>query len=413
MRNKAIATSYPKEKIRILLLENIHASAAEVFRQHGYTSVTGMKQALEEDELLKHAAGIHLLGIRSKTRLSKTFFEKSPKFIAAACFCIGTNQVNMESATANGVAVFNSPYSNTRSVAELVIAHCIWLMRGITDKNNAAHRGEWKKETKNSHEVRGKTIGIIGYGHIGSQVSVMAEGLGMHVLFYDIIPRLALGNAQPVKSTEELCRRSDVVTLHVPSSASTRNMVNEIFLRKMKKGAMLINLSRGDVVDLTALRDAIISGQTGGAALDVFPAEPDSNLQPFKTPVQGLPNVILTPHIGGSTEEAQQQIGTDAAMRMVQYLESGNSTGSLSVPELSLPLQHEAHRLLHIHRNVPGVLGDINGTLSSMKMNILGQYLKTNERIGYVVFDVDKKHTRSIVDDLKKIKHTIKVRSLY
>lgn len=406
-------TSYPKNKIKILLLEGIHASATAVFKEHGYTSVENISSALSESEILRKIQDVHLVGIRSKTYLSKNIFEKAPRLISAGCYCIGTNQVAMGAAIDNGIAVFNSPYSNTRSVAEMVIAHCIYLLRKIIDKNAAAHRGEWRKDSTGSYEVRGKMLGIIGYGHIGSQVSVLAENMGMRVIFYDVVPRLALGNAQPVRNMDELLKTSDIVTLHVPGSISTKNLMNKSRLAAMKKEALLINLSRGDVVDLAELKDALQKKHLSGAAIDVFPFEPESNRAIFTSPLQGIPNVILTPHIGGSTAEAQEQIGVDVASKMIQFLETGSSTGSLSVPELSLPMQHQAHRLLHIHKNVPGVLSEINGLLSQMKVNILGQYLKTNESIGYVVLDIDKKTSPKVISELKNIKHTVKVRSLY
>jgi D-3-phosphoglycerate dehydrogenase len=356
---------------------------------------------------------VHLLGIRSKTTITKKILEAAGKLQAIGCFCIGVNQVDLKQATLNGVAVFNAPYSNTRSVAELVIGAAIMLIRRIPDKNRAAHDGIWMKEAKGSYELRGKTLGIIGYGNIGSQVSVLAEGLGMKVIFYDIETKLPLGNAIAKKSLKEVVSHADIITLHVPDTALTKNLINKNVLSYCKKGAILINYARGEVVDLDALAKAIREEQIGGAAVDVFPIEPEKNGDSFKTPLQGLSNVILTPHIGGSTEEAQQNIGEDVSIKMLNYLERGISIGSHTVPELALPPVEGAHRILHIHKNVPGVLSAINGTLSKNKINIVGQYLKTNDEIGYVVLDVDKKISDKAIQLLKHIKETIKVRLLY
>lgn len=406
-------TSYPKEKIKILLLEKVHPAAIALFKEHGYTDIELHNASLDENQLLEKVGDVHLLGIRSKTQLTKKIIERADKLIAAGCFCIGTNQVDMDAATNNGVAVFNSPFSNTRSVAELVIAHCIYLMRRLVEKNEAAHRGEWLKESENCFEVRGKTLGIIGYGHIGSQVSVLAENMGMTVIFYDVEPKLTLGNAQQIKELDELLKRADIVSLHVPGNPSTKNLMNAARFAKMKNGAVLINLSRGDVVDVSALSKALEQKNVGGAAVDVFKDEPQSNKDTFANPLQKLPNVVLTPHIGGSTMEAQENIGVDVASKLINFLETGSSVGSLSVPSLSLQVQQDAHRFLHIHKNVPGVLSEINTSLSKMNVNIVGQYLQTNNSIGYVVLDVDKKTSSEVLNELKKIKHTIKTRSLY
>jgi D-3-phosphoglycerate dehydrogenase len=368
---------------------------------------------MPERELIAKMKQVHLLGIRSKTQLTKNVLAASPKLLAAGAFCIGTNQIDMDYATSAGVAIFNAPYSNTRSVAEMVIGHCVSLMRRIQEKNILMHQGIWDKSADGCHEVRGKTLGIVGYGHIGSQVSVLAESLGMQVLFYDVEPRLSLGNARMAASLDQLLKQSHIVTLHVPGSDSTRNMMNGATLRKMRKGSVLINLSRGDVMDAMALKSALERGHLSGAAIDVFQNEPQSNDEPFSSVFQGMHNVILTPHIGGSTAEAQESIGYDVASKLISFLESGASVGCLSVPSLSLPVQLDAHRLLHIHRNVPGVLSDINGLLSSMKVNILGQYLKTNSNIGYVVVDVDRKTSSKVLDALTKVKNTIRVRQLY
>ncbi|HQV00657.1 MAG TPA: phosphoglycerate dehydrogenase, partial [Bacteroidia bacterium] len=325
----------------------------------------------------------------------------------------GTNQVDMTQAMLQGMAVFNSPYSNTRSVAELVIGECIMLMRKIFEKNAAAHQGGWDKSSAGCFEVRGKTLGIIGYGHIGSQVSVLAEAIGMKVIFYDILPKMALGNAYAVKNLDELLAKSDMVTLHVPQNNGTKNLINDERIKKMKKGAVLINCARGNVVEIEAVKKALQKQKLAGYAADVFPEEPQSNSDTFKLSLQGMHNVILTPHIGGSTVEAQENIGIDVATKMLAFLEGGSSVGSLTVPELSLPIQNNTHRLLHIHQNVPGVLSEVNSFLSQHNVNILGQYLKTNERIGYVVLDIDKKTSGKALEALRHVKATIKVRSLY
>jgi D-3-phosphoglycerate dehydrogenase len=406
-------TSYPKEKIRILFLENISDTAVKNFKGHGYTKVEKITKALTEEELIKEIKDVHILGIRSKTQITKKVLEAATKLQAIGCFCIGVNQVDLKAATKNGVVVFNAPYSNTRSVAELVIGLSILLIRRIPDKNKAAHEGTWLKDAKNSFEVRGKTIGIIGYGNIGSQVSVLSEALGMKVIFYDTETKLPLGNAEDAKSLKELLNRADIVTLHVPETSQTKNLINKNIIKYFKKGAILINYARGEVVDLDALRKAIIEGAIGGAAIDVFPWEPEKNGDKFQTPLQDLSNVILTPHVGGSTEEAQQNIGEDVSAKLFNYLEKGISLGSHTVPGLALPPQEGSHRILHIHDNVPGVLSEINTTLSKNKINILGQYLKTNDEIGYVVLDVDKQISSTALHLLKEVKHTIKVRILY
>ena len=335
------------------------------------------------------------------------------KLQAIGCFCIGVNQVDLKSATKHGVAVFNAPYSNTRSVAELVIGASIMLVRKIIDKNKAAHDGKWMKDAKGSHELRGKTLGIIGYGNIGSQVSVLAEALGMKILYYDVETKLPLGNAVEAKNIKELLQHSDVVSLHVPELSSTKNLINKNNLKLFKKGAVLINYARGEVVDIAALKQSLDAGHLGGAAIDVFPVEPEKNGDVFKSPLQGLSNILLTPHIGGSTQEAQNNIGLDVGAKLFNYLEKGISTGSHSVPALALPPQEGAHRILHIHENVPGVMSQINSTLSNNKINILGQYLKTNENIGYVVLDIDKSISKNALELLSKVKHSIKVRILY
>ena len=406
-------TSYPKEKIKILLLENISETAVRQFKDAGYIDIKRVSGALGEEELIGEIGDVHLLGIRSKTQVTARVLAHAKKLQGIGCFCIGVNQVDLKAATQQGVAVFNAPYSNTRSVAELVIGLSIMLIRRIPDKNRAAHDGIWMKEAKGSYELRGKTIGIIGYGNIGSQVSVLAEAIGMKVRFYDVVTRLPLGNAESTRSLKELVSLSDIVTLHVPETGQTKNLINKSNIKHFKKGSILLNYARGEVVDLEALRKALDEGALSGAAIDVFPWEPEKNGDRFETPLQHASNVILTPHIGGSTEEAQQNIGQDVSHKMLHYLEKGMSTGSHSVPSLSLPPHEGAHRILHIHRNVPGVLSEINLSLSRNHINILGQYLKTNEEIGYVVLDVDKKLSTAALKLLREVPETIKVRLLY
>ena len=407
------ATSYPKEKISILFLENISDKAVDRFKRNGYVNVKKLTGALPEEELIRQIKDVHLLGIRSKTQITSKVLQSAKKLQAIGCFCIGVNQVDLKAATRCGVAVFNAPYSNTRSVAELIIGLSIMLIRRIPDKNKAAHEGVWMKEAKGSYELRGKTLGIVGYGNIGSQVSVLAEAFGMKVIFYDVETRLPLGNATDAKSLKEVLALSDIVSLHVPDTPQTKNLINKNNIRQFKKGAILLNYARGEVVELPALAKALKDGSLGGAAIDVFPVEPEKNGDPFSTPLQGLSNVILTPHIGGSTEEAQQNIGDDVSSKLFNYLERGITNGSHTVPAISLPPIEGAHRILHIHNNVPGVLSAINTELSKHKINILGQYLKTNDDIGYVVLDVDKQLSKHAVELLREVKATIKVRMLY
>jgi D-3-phosphoglycerate dehydrogenase len=406
-------TSYPKDKIKILFLENISDAAIKVFRDAGYTDIKKIGGALTEEQLIDEIKNVHLLGIRSKTQVTDKVLKHAAKLQAIGCFCIGTNQVNLEAATKKGVVVFNAPYSNTRSVAELVIGASIILIRKILDKNNAAHRGVWQKDAKGSFELRGKTLGIIGYGNIGSQVSVLAEALGMKVLFYDTITKLPLGNAESRKSIKDLVAQADIITLHVPETGQTKNLINKNLIKNFKKGSILINYARGEVVDLDSLKSALLEGQISGAAIDVFPWEPEKNGDVFTSPLQNIPNVLLTPHVGGSTEEAQYNIGEDVSAKLLQYLEVGATYGSHTVPEINLPSQEGTHRILHIHSNVPGVLSEINSSLSEHKINILGQYLKTNDEIGYVVLDIDKKLSKNAVELLKQVKGTLKVRLLY
>ena len=406
-------TSYPKEKINILFLENISDVAVKYFNASGYVNVKKLNGALSEDQLIKEIKNVHLVGIRSKTQLTAKVLAAAEKLQAIGCFCIGVNQVDLKAATKQGVAVFNAPYSNTRSVAELVIGASIILIRKIIDKNKAAHEGVWLKEATGSYELRGKTLGIIGYGNIGSQLSVLAEGLGMKVLYYDTETKLPLGNAVDSKNLKDLVGKADIVSLHVPELPATKNLINKALLKNFKPGSILINYARGEVVDIDALAKSLSEGHLGGAAIDVFPWEPEKNGDVFTTPLQGLSNVLLTPHIGGSTQEAQHNIGDDVSAKLFNYLEKGISYGSHTIPALSLPPQEGTHRILHIHNNVPGVLSEINTTLSTNKINILGQYLKTNDAIGYVVLDVDKALSKNALELLKMVKETIKVRMLY
>ncbi|MEZ5025370.1 MAG: phosphoglycerate dehydrogenase [Chitinophagales bacterium] len=405
--------SFPKEKIKILLLEGIHQSAVNEFHKKDYVSIDRHKGAMSEEELLACIENYHVIGLRSKTNLTAPVLEKAKKLMTIGCFCIGTNQVDLKKATELGIPVFNSPYSNTRSVAELIIGNSIMLLRGIPFKNKYMHEGNWQKTANNSFELRGKTIGIIGYGHIGTQVSVLAESMGLKVIYYDIEPKLPLGNASVVDTMEELLQKSDIVTLHVPATPQTKDMFGEKEFAQMKEGAVFQNLARGNVVDIKALADALKSGKVSGAAVDVFPKEPKQNGPGFESELVGLDNVILTPHIGGSTQEAQENIGGEVAVKLTGFLDNGSTLGSKTVPEISLSVQQNTRRVLHIHHNVPGVLTEINSMLSKHNVNILGQYLKTNETIGYVVLDVDANADLDLIEDLKKVNHTLKTRILY
>lgn len=407
------STSYPRNKIKILLLENISDAAVRELESGGYTQIKRLNGALSEAQLIEAVKGVHLLGIRSKTKVTRNVIASADKLLAIGAFCIGVNQIDLKAATEKGVAVFNAPYSNTRSVAELIIGLCVMLIRRIADKNAAAHRGEWLKEAKGSFELRGKTLGIIGYGNIGSQVSNMAEAMGMHVLYYDVATKLPHGNAKQIRELKDLLKKSNIVTLHVPSDSTTRNMIDADAVKAMRKGSILINHSRGDVVDLNAIGKGLKSGKLSGAAVDVFPEEPEKNGDPFTSVLQNLPNVILTPHIGGSTEEAQANIGLDVTSKLIKYLDFGTSEGSHTVPPVSLPPQAGTHRILHIHRNIPGVLGEINSRLSDRGINITGQYLKTNDEIGYVILDVESKLSKEAFELLKDVPGTVKARLVY
>ncbi len=411
--SKIDLTSFPKDKIKVLFLENISDKAVQYFKQQGYADVKKIAGSLSEEELIKVIKDVHILGIRSKTFISKKVLDSAKKLQAIGCFCIGVNQVDLKACKQKGIAVYNAPYSNTRSFAELAIGASILLIRRILDKNNAAHKGIWNKDAKGSFELRGKTLGIIGYGNIGTQLSVMAEAMGMRVQFFDIETKLPLGNAQAKKSIKEIVSSSDIISLHVPETNQTKNLINKSVLKQFKAGSILVNYARGEVVDLEALAEAIKEKHIAGAAIDVFPVEPEKNGDAFSTPLQGLSNVLLTPHIGGSTEEAQENIGEDVSIKLYQYLERGVSNGSHTIPSLSLPPVDGAHRILHIHKNVPGVLGAINTLLSKNKINIVGQYLKTNDEIGYVVLDVDSKLSKQAMTLLKEVKETIRVRMLY
>ena len=406
-------TSLDKSKIRFLLLEGIHPSAVEVLRGAGYTQIETLPKALQGEELKARLADVHFLGIRSQSQLTADVLAAAPKLVAVGCFCIGTNQVDLNAARERGVAVFNAPYSNTRSVAELVLAEAILLLRGVPEKNALAHRGGWLKSAINSHEARGKTLGIVGYGSIGTQLSVLAESLGMHVAFYDVVNKLPLGNARQVQRLHDLLAQSDIVTLHVPELPSTQWMIGPDEIAAMKPGGILINAARGTVVDIDALAAALKAKKLWGAAIDVFPVEPGSNSEEFVSPLRGLDNVILTPHVGGSTMEAQANIGGEVAEKLVKYSDNGTSISSVNFPEVALPAHPGKHRLLHIHRNVPGVLSEINRIFSENHINIASQYLQTNEKVGYVVIDVDAEYSDLAQEKLQHIKGTIRSRVLF
>ncbi|APQ12001.1 3-phosphoglycerate dehydrogenase [Pseudomonas oryzihabitans] len=406
-------TSLDKSKIRFLLLEGVHPSAVDTLKSAGYSNIEYVTSSLPEAQLKEKIADAHFLGIRSRTQLTEEVFDCAKKLVAVGCFCIGTNQVDLQAARERGIAVFNAPYSNTRSVAELVLAEAILLLRGIPAKNASCHRGGWIKSAANSFEIRGKKLGIIGYGSIGTQLSVLAEGLGMQVYFYDVVTKLPLGNAQQVGSLNELLGMSDIVTLHVPETPATQLMMGEREIRAIKKGGILINAARGTVVDLDALAAAIKDEHLIGAAIDVFPVEPRSNDEEFVSPLRGLDNVILTPHIGGSTAEAQANIGLEVAEKLVKYSDNGTSVSSVNFPEVALPSHPGKHRLLHIHQNVPGVLSEINRVFSESGINISGQYLQTDEKVGYVVIDVDAEYSDLAQEKLQNVKGTIRCRVLF
>ena len=408
-------TSYPRQDIKVLLLEGVSASAVEVFHRAGYSQVELHAKSLPEDELKARIGEAHIIGIRSRTQLTAEVLAQAKRLIAVGCFCIGTNQVDLGAARRLGVPVFNAPYSNTRSVAELVIAEAIMLLRGIPQKNAQCHRGGWAKSASGSYETRDKVLGIVGYGHIGTQVGVLAESLGMRVIFHDIETKLALGNARAVSSLDELLERADVVTLHVPETPATRLMIRREQLAKMRAGAMLINASRGSVVDIDALAAVLRAGHLAGAAVDVFPVEPKGNDDPFVSPLIGLDNVILTPHIGGSTLEAQDNIGIEVASKLVRYSDNGSTLSAVNFPEVTLPEHPHSRRLLHIHRNVPGTLSRINELFSAGNLNIDAQFLQTDSEVGYVVIDVsaDEAQANALKAQMATIPGTLRARVLY
>ncbi len=405
--------SLAKDRIRVLLLEGIHAKAVQTFKDAGYTNVEHHPKALPANELKAALADAHFVGIRSRTNLTAEVLAGAPKLVGVGCFCIGTNQVDLSAAQLAGVPVFNAPFSNTRSVAELVIAQIVLLMRGIPEKNAAAHRGEWLKSATGSYEARGKTLGIIGYGHIGSQLGVLAEALGLRVLYYDIENKLPLGNAHVLSDLDELFGQADAVSLHVPETPQTKNMIGARELAKMKPGAFLINASRGTVVQIDALADALRSGHIAGAALDVFPVEPRSNADEFVSPLREFDNVILTPHIGGSTHEAQENIALDVAAKMIRFSDNGSTNAAVNFPQVSLPDHAGARRVLHMHRNVPGVMEQINRVFAGHDVNIAGQYLQTSSEVGYVVMDVEVSRPDALLDDLRGVEGTIRARILH
>ena len=406
-------TSTDKARIKFLLLEGIHPSAIAVLQAAGYTHIESLPGALPDDELKQRIASAHFVGIRSRTQLSAEVLGHAGRLAAVGCFCIGTNQVDLDAARERGIAVFNAPFSNTRSVAELVLAEAILLMRGIPQKSAAAHRGGWLKSAQDSHEIRGKTLGIVGYGAIGTQLSVLAEGLGMQVIFFDLLGKLPLGTARQVPRLDDLLAQADVVSLHVPETAGTRWMIGRAQIARMKPGSVLINASRGTVVEIDALADALRRKQLLGAAIDVFPEEPRSNGEVFESPLRGLDNVILTPHVGGSTMEAQENIGIEVAEKLVRYSDNGTSTSSVNFPEVALPAHPGKHRLLHIHRNVPGVLSEINKVFSERRINIAAQYLQTRGTIGYVVIDIDAEHADAALAALAQVPGTLRSRVLF
>jgi D-3-phosphoglycerate dehydrogenase len=406
-------TSMEKDKIKFLLLEGVHQSALDTLHAAGYHNIEYLKTALSEDELIRKIRDVHFVGIRSRTQLTEAVFAAAEKLIAVGCFCIGTNQVQLKSATARGIPVFNAPFSNTRSVAELVLAEAILLLRGIAEKNARAHRGEWDKSAANSYEIRGKALGIVGYGNIGMQLSVLAESLGMRVIFFDTVSKLPLGNATQVGTLDELLATADIVTLHVPETAATKNMIAAPQLAKMKKNGILINASRGTVVDIDALADALRSKHLAGAAIDVFPVEPKGNDEEFVSPLREFDNVFLTPHIGGSTMEAQANIGQEVAEKFVRYSDTGTTVSSVNFPEVALPAHPGKHRVLHIHRNVPGVITAINSIFSQNNINISAQFLQTNEDIGYVVMDIDEEYSELALKKLREVEGTLRTRLLF
>ena len=409
-------TSLDKAKIKILLLEGVHSNAVEAFRKDGYTDIEYHPKGLPESKLSAAISDAYILGIRSATHLNSSIFGQARRLISVGCFCIGTNQVDLDAAQDHGIPVFNAPFSNTRSVAELVLAEIIVLLRGVPYRNAMAHRGKWVKTAAGSYEVRGKTLGIVGYGHIGTQVGLLAEALGMHVIYYDVEAKLALGNARAMPALDALLETADVVTLHVPETPQTHGMIGRREMEKMKPGAQLINASRGTVVDIEALADALHSKHLAGAGMDVFPHEPKTPEEEFVSPLRGMDNVLLTPHVGGSTAEAQENIGLEVAEKLIKYSNNGSTLSAVNFPEVSLPEHAGKHRLLHIHRNQPGVLSAINAVFSEQSINIAGQYLQTNAKIGYVVIDVETDQpaeSLAVRRKLDQVPGTIRTRILY
>ncbi|MBF7072076.1 phosphoglycerate dehydrogenase [Glaciecola sp. MH2013] len=405
--------SLPKEKIKILLLEGLHPSSVETLQANGYSNIECLKTSLPEDELIEKIKDVHFIGIRSRTQLNERVIASAKKLVAVGCFCIGTNQVDLKATLLRGIPVFNAPFSNTRSVAELVLGQIIVLLRGIPAKNAKAHRGEWDKSAVGSYEARGKTLGIIGYGHIGTQLSILAEHLGMRVQFYDIEDKLVLGNSMQVKSLKQLLSSSDVISLHVPETAHTQNMIGKAELDQMKDGAILINAARGTVIDIDALVESLKANKLNGAAIDVFPIEPKSNSEEFESPLREFDNVILTPHVGGSTQEAQENIGIEVAGKLAKYSDNGSTLSAVNFPEVSLPSHTNRSRLLHIHSNRPGILTQINQAFADQNINIAAQYLQTTEEIGYVVVDVEADRADDAFAQLEAIEGTIKTRLLH
>tara|TARA_B100000287_G_scaffold435620_1_gene505002 strand:- start:3551 stop:4777 length:1227 start_codon:yes stop_codon:yes gene_type:complete len=404
--------SFPKSKIKVLLLEKLDKSAYEIFSNEGY-DVETYDGSFDEEELIRKIQGVSILGIRSKTSITKNVIESANRLLSIGAFCIGTNQIDLIECTKHGITVFNAPYSNTRSVVEIVLGQMINLMRSIVDKSNDMHKGIWRKDSINSYEIRNKTIGIIGYGNIGSQLSVLCESIGMKVIYYDKIDKLSIGNAIKCNSLKSLLEKSDVVSVHIDGKKENTNFISSKEFNMMKKGSIFINYSRGNVVDINALIDNLSNDKLLGAAIDVFPKEPLNNKEEFQSKLRGFKNLILSPHIGGSTKEAQKNIGSYVPDKIIDFINTGNTSNCVNFPELSLPEQKDAHRLIHIHNNEPGVLLNINKIISSYDINIKGQYLKTIENIGYVITDIDREYDKSVVKELKNIKYTIKLRVLY
>lgn len=404
--------SYPKKKIKVLLLEGVHINAKNTFSSGGF-DVELVASSLDEDELCERIKGVSIIGIRSKTTITKKVLDHADRLMAIGAFCIGTNQIDLDESTKRGIAVFNAPYSNTRSVVELAIAEIIMLMRNLPDKIRAMHDGVWDKSATNSFEIRNKTLGIIGYGNIGSQISIVAEAMGMQVFYYDLEEKLALGNATPCQTLNDLLSIADVISIHVDGRKENKNMIGDNQFNNMKDGVIFINLGRGHVVDIASLKRNIDSGKVRGTAIDVYPSEPKNNKEPFVSELKGAPNTILTPHIGGSTLEAQINIGAFVPNNLIKFINTGNTAGSVNFPQLQLPVLENGHRLIHIHQNTSGLLAHLNNTLADHSINILGQYLKTNETIGYVITDIEEEYPIEFIDELKSIEGTIKVRVLF